>query len=311
MPSDAPPSKSRLLLTSRPSTVGSPLAMLIHDMNNKTTAILGNLACFEGRVEHWRLKYIEQEVNRVRGQVEPIFERAKHEVSQGLLEDNLGRLRGRLKRVTSLLPEPEEVSLRDCYNDIIQAAEDFDAFVAQGKQLSEAHMTQEKPTLGDISQCVSAIVNAYQKRFPNIHFYLIIDGACITSFCPQDIKRALENLLNNAIQSLTENGGEISVNLKMKSYDAAETPFSQIEGGTYINLEISDNGSGIPEDIMSRLSEAHFSTKQGGSGLGLISASNNIAKHKGHLFIESEVGHGTKVTALIPSLPPPAMACNS
>ena len=97
----------------------------------------------------------------------------------------------------------------------------------------------------------------------------------------------------------------MSVSLRTTHY-GKNKPFVEIEEGNYISIEIQDNGSGVPEEVMDSLPHSLVSTKVGGSGLGLVSAMATIFSHDGHLFIESELGRGTKVTALLPSgFPPP------
>jgi|GEM_PF-4836523 len=304
MSSSFPPPRTKLLLTSRPCRPESRRAIIVHDMNNKINAVLTSLYFYEEDVETTQFGFKKTEINKVRREIKPLLNLVREEVHLGQLQNYPVDLRARLRDLLLRLPRFNAKELEDCYKDIAGAIREFNELAEEGQRLSEIQPVQEDVKLGDISQFVSKIVHSYQSRYPSIRFRLAVDGVYLTPFCASQIKRALENLLNNAVQSMGEETGEITVNLAISSYSADEKPFTQIEEGTYVRIEIRDNGPGIPQDVMKRLSEAYFTTKRDGSGLGLLSASNSIAKHKGHLFIESALGHGTKVTALIPSLPP-------
>ena len=101
------------------------------------------------------------------------------------------------------------------------------------------------------------------------------------------LKSVVVNLLINAADSLSE-GGQIDLN-------------TRIANGEEVSLEISDNGKGIGEKEISRIFYPFFSTKSGGSGLGLSISSNIISAHKGTIEVESEVGKGTTFKILLPA----------
>ena len=104
----------------------------------------------------------------------------------------------------------------------------------------------------------------------------------------EKLKGVVLNLLINAADSL-ENGGEIEI-------------MTQDAGSDGICLEISDNGKGISEKDLSRIFYPFFSTKSGGSGLGLSICSNIISAHKGRIEVESEIGKGTSFKVVVPQL---------
>ncbi len=99
------------------------------------------------------------------------------------------------------------------------------------------------------------------------------------------------NLLDNAIK-FTPMGGKISI----KAWDEAEN----------VHLTVSDNGIGIPKDIIPKLFmrfyqvDASMSRKYGGAGLGLYITKTIIDAFGGKIWVESEVGKGTTVHVLLP-----------
>ncbi|SPE35041.1 Integral membrane sensor hybrid histidine kinase (fragment) [Candidatus Sulfopaludibacter sp. SbA3] len=68
-----------------------------------------------------------------------------------------------------------------------------------------------------------------------------------------------------------------------------------------VRISIRDYGCGIPKEILPRIFDPYFTTKPGKSGLGLATAYAIIAKHGGHLSVESKLGYGTLLTIDLPA----------
>ena len=95
------------------------------------------------------------------------------------------------------------------------------------------------------------------------------------------------NLLNNAIQACGKND---------KGIVTAITDFEKEN----LKIIIRDNGEGIPKDKLENVFKAFYSTKAGGTGLGMSSAKNIVERHDGIINIRSAVGKGTDIIILIP-----------
>jgi signal transduction histidine kinase len=102
-------------------------------------------------------------------------------------------------------------------------------------------------------------------------------------------KQALLNLLLNAEQAMPE-GGSITFQATV-----AETPASK-----QVCLMIIDTGKGIGPETQEKIFEPFFSTRSGGSGLGLPTTKRIIEAHRGTIAVESAVGKGTKFTLRLP-----------
>jgi two-component system sensor histidine kinase HydH len=101
-------------------------------------------------------------------------------------------------------------------------------------------------------------------------------------------KQALLNLLLNAQQAMPE-GGSITLQANAEP------------GG--VCLDVIDTGKGIPPEVLGRVFKPFFSTKPGGSGLGLATVRKIIHAHGGRIEVASEPGHGTKFSLHLP-VPP-------
>ena len=115
---------------------------------------------------------------------------------------------------------------------------------------------------------------------------------------PDQIGQVLHNILLNARQSMPD-GGMIEVR--------AENAAAGLDNdGRRIRISIRDYGCGIPADVLPRIFDPYFTTKPGGNGLGLATAYAIIAKHDGHISVDSKAGDGTVFTIDLPAVEEPA-----
>jgi two-component system, cell cycle sensor histidine kinase and response regulator CckA len=103
------------------------------------------------------------------------------------------------------------------------------------------------------------------------------------------IGHALHNILLNARQAMPE-GGIIDVRAENVEVDGDSLP---LRAGKYVMISIQDHGCGIAADLVPRIFDPYFTTKQSGSGLGLAMVHSIIAKHEGYIAVQSTLGVGT------------------
>ena len=113
----------------------------------------------------------------------------------------------------------------------------------------------------------------------------------------EQIGQALYNILLNARQAMPE-GGIIEVRAENVVFDG--DPLSLRNGG-YVMVSIRDHGCGIEADVLPRIFDPYFTTKQSGSGLGLATVHAIIAKHEGHITVQSILGVETTFSVLLPA----------
>lgn len=108
----------------------------------------------------------------------------------------------------------------------------------------------------------------------------------------QGLQQAVLNLVSNAIQALESNNGH-RPRLQITTY----------HDGPQACLDVEDNGPGIPEDLVGKVTEPYFTTKNAeqGTGLGLSVVADIIEQHDGRLEIESRPGSGSRFTIKIPA----------
>nr|WP_319492631.1 ATP-binding protein [uncultured Desulfobacter sp.] len=118
------------------------------------------------------------------------------------------------------------------------------------------------------------------------------------------VNQILINLVNNAVYALPISGGRIDIELSNTVIDHM-TGFSKNElaPGKYVRLLVRDNGSGMDKEILEKIFEPYFTTKDvnEGSGLGLSVVHGIVENHNGSITCDSKKGQGTTFTILIPA----------
>lgn len=156
-----------------------------------------------------------------------------------------------------------------------------------GELLVLAKPSREHYDIRSISEMLNDVITLLeaQANLNNVEMIKEFDSNLPLAVCNSSIKQVFINLLKNAMESMT-NGGKIVVNVK-KMNDK-------------ICIRVIDEGSGIPQDQLSRIGQPFYTTKESGTGLGLMVSQRIILNHKGTMHIESEEGKGTCVEILLP-----------
>jgi signal transduction histidine kinase len=97
------------------------------------------------------------------------------------------------------------------------------------------------------------------------------------------LKQAVLNLVNNAMDAMP-NGGQLRVRVEKGRAE---------KGDDRLILEVSDTGSGIPPELRDKVFQLYFTTKTGGSGIGLAMTYRAVQLHNGTISFKSDAGSGT------------------
>ena len=112
------------------------------------------------------------------------------------------------------------------------------------------------------------------------------------------ITQVITNILINADQAMQE-GGTIRIRAE-KLAVIGENGALPLQSGNYVALTITDEGAGISSQILPKIFDPYFSTKELGSGLGLTICYSIVKKHGGHISVQSVEGNGTSFTIYLP-----------
>ncbi len=179
-------------------------------------------------------------------------------------------------------------------------------FVVQLLDLSEL-ITEAGPLLE-----LSTTKKAKLRFFLNKHLPLIQADV-------NQLRQVVINLVSNAAESIGDKDGLIRITtgaMRATREYLHHTHLSpDLPEGNYVFVEVSDNGAGMPPEILQRIFEPFYTTKFTGRGLGLSAVLGIVRGHNGAIKVESEPGKGASFlvlfpaaeqTALLPAEPPPS-----
>ncbi|HEX4494720.1 MAG TPA: ATP-binding protein [Thermoanaerobaculia bacterium] len=149
-----------------------------------------------------------------------------------------------------------------------------------------ARMPRPRPAPVDLPKLVSETLHLYRNLKPGVEVEgKVGDGLGAVWIDGEQIKRALINLLDNAVEA-TDAPGRVTV---------AAQP---VDG--HLEIQVADTGRGIPEDAKEKLFRPYFSTKGRGTGLGLAIVHRIVADHQGAIRVEDNVPSGSVFTVELP-----------
>ncbi|MES2694218.1 MAG: response regulator, partial [Verrucomicrobiota bacterium] len=118
------------------------------------------------------------------------------------------------------------------------------------------------------------------------------------------LRQVIMNLVINASEAIGARSGAIGLSTGLTRVDRAYLGGTilapELPPGTYVSLEVSDNGSGMDAATQAKIFDPFFTTKFTGRGLGLAAVLGIVRGHKGALKVYSEVGRGTTFKILLP-----------
>lgn len=112
------------------------------------------------------------------------------------------------------------------------------------------------------------------------------------------MSQVIHNLILNSDQAMPD-GGIIKVSAGNVELEA-ENEF-RLKEGRYLKITIEDTGIGMTKELMDKIFDPYFTTKQRGSGLGLATVYSIIRNHEGHIEVSSKIGAGTRFDLYIPA----------
>lgn len=120
------------------------------------------------------------------------------------------------------------------------------------------------------------------------------------------LRQIVMNLVINAVDAMGERtDGHVIVRTFTRDFtpgafaQAIQSP--KLPSGLYVGLEVADNGSGMPPEVLARIFEPFFTTKFSGRGLGLAAVIGIVQSHDGALFVDSTPGRGTTFRLFLPA----------
>ncbi len=187
-----------------------------------------------------------------------------------------------LQRSRQVSPEQFDEVFRESTSTLLAELDHLKTIVGRFSDFAKMPAPQVEPV--NLNQVVNEVVKLFEAQInapgrPRVETTLqLADNLAVVSADPDQIRRALRNLVLNALDAMPQ-GGTLTIrtqNLEDK-----------------VALEVSDSGEGLTPEECERLFTPYYTTKQHGTGLGLAIVQSVVSDHKGTISVHSEPGQGT------------------
>ncbi|MDI6777175.1 MAG: ATP-binding protein [Syntrophales bacterium] len=214
-----------------------------------------------------------------------VARRIAHEIKNPLTPVQLSAQRLQ-KKYGAKLGDDDPV-FYECTRTIINQVEVMRKLVNEFSLYARMPVTNLFPN--DLNETIRDSVLLFQDAHKDIHFDLQ-QGTDIPklNLDPEQIKRVMINLLDNAVAAAGGKDGRIEIRT---SYDETQRR---------ARVEVADNGPGIPAGYKMKMFEPYFSTKRSGTGLGLAIVNSIISDHHGHVSVRDNSPTGTIIAIELP-----------
>ena len=171
--------------------------------------------------------------------------------------------------------------------------------------LTFSHQSEQKLLPVKISIIIKEALKLLRASLPTtieIHKHIEGDTGTIKAD-PTQIHQVLMNLCTNAAHSMRGNGGGI-LDVRLRNVSISKKSEIDLDPGLYVKLTVSDTGYGITPDVLERIFDPYFTTKEKGEGTGLgLSLVHGIVKdHDGNITVETEPEKGTTFHVFFPRI---------
>jgi two-component system NtrC family sensor kinase len=279
-------SELMLVQTEKMSSLGQMVAGIAHEINTPLAYVKASLASVKERLPH-----VEGMVAEC-GKLLTMLER-------GDVPD--ADLSAQFTRVSTLSAkfraESDAADLAHLTNDGLHGIDQIAEIVVNLKNFSR--LDRGKLQRFNLNEGIESTLVIARNMVKHKTVHKQLREIPLVECSPSQINQVFLNLVTNAAQATDDVSGEITV-------------ATGIAQGGQVRVDVSDNGHGIPEAILSKIFDPFFTTKDvgQGTGLGLSIAYRIVQEHGGRIEVKSTVGRGTTFSVFLPvkAVQPQALA---
>ncbi|MGD9158346.1 MAG: response regulator [Desulfobacteraceae bacterium] len=198
---------------------------------------------------------------------------------------------------------PKDSPNRQYLNNIITASCRAEEMVSRLLSFSRITDAEKKPIdlISSVDESLKLLRSSLpsdieiKKNLPDSQLVILGD--------PTQLNQVMVNLCTNAAHAMNGSGGMLEINMSTRVIGLDPlTSFNGLPQGHYAEITISDTGHGISEDVIKRVFDPYFTTKETGkgTGMGLAVVHGIVKNHGGAIKVESEINEGTVFTIYIP-----------
>lgn len=268
---------------------GKTLDLSVTILRSKDGDVQGSMILFRDMTEYQKMIETRREMERQIFQAEKL-------VSLGVLSagiaHEIGNPLAAIKVSAQALAEEEDITNTTSFYiaRLVKEVDRLNKFVKTFGDFAYSHT--KKITKCQMENVLEETVFWMRKEAENHGVVINFNSSKATlkevSVDPDRIKQVLINLIINAVHSMPD-GGKVGISIK-----GVRIPKRGVE------ISVSDEGAGIPEEDMSRVFDPFYTTKSNGTGLGLAVSMKIVKDHGGDLSIDSTVNCGTTCKVFLP-----------
>ena len=218
-----------------------------------------------------------------------IARRIAHEIKNPLTPIQLSAERLRRKYQNEVVSDPEVFA--SCTETIIRQVEDIGGMVDEFSAF--ARMPQPDRKSQNLTELCREAVFLERNRCPEISYQVEFPEEPLRLNCDrQQVSRALTNVLKNSAESIRAKFGEA----ESTSNGVISTTIN--DTASHVIVQIEDNGGGLPNQLIDRLTEPYVTTRSKGTGLGLAIVKKIMEDHQGDLVLQNRDEGGARISLM-------------
>lgn len=206
-------------------------------------------------------------------------------------------LQQNIEELKEMLPEGQASEIFEEMNDLFESIQLGTQKISDiVKTLSEITPkgSSEKAIDIHLPELIYSSIYTLESRYPEVKFKVKIPENLVITAKASDIQQVFFNVMKNAADAVENMSGRAQGKVEILINSDSDV----------LKCQVTDNGPGIPEEIQNDIYEPFFTTKEGGSflGLGLYIVKSIVSKYNGSIFVNSENGRGTIFSFTLPDM---------
>jgi len=203
---------------------------------------------------------------------------------------------------------------RQCMQDVLNSAGRAQKLVEQILSFSRQYIADFKPV--DLVPILTDALKLARATIPatiQIKTHYAVAWGTVSG-AENQLHQVIMNLVTNAFHAMEDTGGVLDIKLNEATLSTADIPAGyEVDPGNFIVLTVRDSGHGMPAEVMKRIFEPYYTTRQKskGTGLGLSISHGIIKSHGGFITVKSAPESGTTITVCLPRIDTPVVVPDS